>query len=65
MFFKSIIHRLKNLRYHFGPMIPFLLDKLQLLHLAALEQDEILQVDEKLEKAVDEVLDGVEWVIEE
>ena len=46
-------------------MIPFLLDKQELSHLAALEQDEILQDDEKLEKAVDEVLDGVEWVIEE
>ena len=33
--------------------------------MAAFEQDEILQDDEKLEKAVDEVLDGAEWVIEE
>ena len=33
--------------------------------MAAFEQDEILQDDEKLEKAGDEVLDGAEWVIEE
>ena len=31
--------------------------------MAAFEQDEILQDDEKLGKAGDEVLDGAKWVI--